>query len=251
MTTTTRSAVVIQHDPHIHLGNLEPLLRARGFRLRIVDPKVSDAAALDPEDGDLLIVLGGHEGAYELDRFPYLRGELKLIRSRIDAELPILGICLGAQLMAGSLGARNYKADTIDYGYRELELTDAGAASPLRHTRGVAMLEWHDDHFELPEEATLLATSAGAPNEAYAIGDFALGVQFHPEVTDEMHDVWTADTESSLHRHGISIDDWRALRDEHNDAMQTASAAIFTEWLDAIERRSDAERLSDAGRRTP
>lgn len=237
-TTVTRTAVVIQHDPHIHLGNLEPLLRGRGYELRVIDARTTDAAALDPQDGDLLVVLGGHEAAYELEKFPYLAGELTLIRSRIDAQLPLLGICLGAQLMAGSLGSRNYRGETPDYGYRELMLTGAGESSPVRHTLGVPMLEWHGDHFDLPKEATLLASSTAYPNEAFAIGDFALGVQFHPEVTDEMHDDWTADTASELRAHGIMIEAWRALRDEHNAAMQVASAAMFTEWLNSVERLS-------------
>ena len=249
--------MVIQHDPSIHLGNLEPLLRGRGYGVRVLDARTTDAAALDPAEGDLLVVLGGHEAAYELEKFPYLAGELRLIRSRIDAELPLLGVCLGAQLMAGSLGARNYRGETADYGYRDLLLTEAGAASPLRHSLGVPMLEWHGDHFDLPTEATLLASSVAYPNEAFSVGDFALGVQFHPEVTDAMHDDWTADTASELRAHGITVEAWRALRDEHNATMQAASAAIFTEWLDAIEQRSGGAQpsgmaqLSDAAQRKP
>src|SRR5690606_35138305 len=73
-------------------------------------------------------------------------------------------------------------------------------------------------------------------NEACAIGDFGLGVQFHPEVTDAMHDVWTADTSSELAREGITVEQWRALRDEHNAAMQHVSVAMVTEWLGAVEQ---------------
>lgn len=236
-TATTRTALVIQHDPHIHLGNLEPLLRERGFRLTVVDSSARDVSTLDPSEPDLLVVLGGHEAAYELDTNPHLRDELRLIRSRIDAKLPLLGICLGAQLMAGSLGARTYRGEKPDYGYRELTLTEAGERSALRHTRGVPMLEWHGDHFDLPAEATLLASSTAYPNEAFAIGDFALGVQFHPEVTDEMHDDWTTDTRSELAREGITVEHWRALRDKHNAAMQNVSAAMFSAWLDDVEQR--------------
>ncbi|HRN30415.1 MAG TPA: gamma-glutamyl-gamma-aminobutyrate hydrolase family protein, partial [Terrimesophilobacter sp.] len=158
-TALTRSALVIQHDPNIHLGNLEPVLRGRGYAITVVDSTVTDVSTLDATAPDVLIVLGGHEAAYELERFPFLKNELRLIRARIDAQRPLLGVCLGAQLMAGAMGARNYRGKKPDYGYRVLTLTDAGESSPLRHARGVPMLEWHGDHFELPEEATLLASS--------------------------------------------------------------------------------------------
>lgn len=233
-----RSALVIQHDPTIHLGNLEPVLRARGYDIHVVDSRATDVSTLTATEPDVLIVLGGHEAAYELEKFPYLKNELRLIRARIDAQRPILGICLGAQLMAGSLGARNYRGESPDYGYRVLTLTEAGISSPLRHALGVPMLEWHGDHFELPGEATLLASSEAYPNEAFALGDFGLAVQFHPEVTDEMHDAWTAHTQSALASEGITVEQWRALRDEHNAAMQVVSIAMFTQWLGDVEKRT-------------
>lgn len=236
--TTTRRVLVVQHDPHIHLGNLEPVLRGRGYDITVVDPTATDVSAIDAASPDVLVVLGGHEAAYELDKFPYLRDELRLIRSRIALRLPLLGICLGAQLMAGALGARNYRGQRPDYGYRKLKLTPAGESSPLSHTRGVPMLEWHGDHFDLPEGATLLASSEAYPNEAFAIGDFALAVQFHPEVTDAMHDDWTSDTQSELAREGITVEQWRALRNEHNGPMQSVSAAMFTAWLSDVEQRT-------------
>ena len=225
---------MLQHEDSINLGNLEPVLRERGYDIRIVDVIVESVSELDPCDGDLLIVLGGDEAAYEIDKYPYLADELKLIRERIDAELPILGICLGAQLMAGALGGRNYRGDKPDLGYQQLTLTEAGKASPLRHAAGVGMLVWNGDHFDLPERATLLASGSAYPNEAFALGSFGLGLQFHPEVTDEMHDAWTQDTRSLLKSEGIPLESWRALRDEHNDAMQAVSRIMFSEWLESL-----------------
>lgn len=229
-----RRAIVLQHHDNITLGNLEPILRERGYDIRIVEATSEDLGELDPADGDLLVVLGGHQAAYETELHPHLAEELRIVRARIEAEKPILGVCLGAQLMAGALGGRNYKGERPDVGYRELELTEAGLASPVRHTAGIGMLEWHGDHFTLPEQATLLASSAAYPNEAFAIGDFALAVQFHPEVTDEMHDAWSEDTASLLASEGIDRGDWRRLRDEHNPPMQDASRAMFGEWLDGL-----------------
>ena len=100
--------------------------------------------------------------------------------------------------MAGALGERVYRGDTMQIGFRRVEPTEAGATSPIRHFDGVPVVEWHGDTFELPEQATLLASSSDYSNEAFAIGDFALAVQFHPEVTDEMHETWVADGYNEL-----------------------------------------------------
>lgn len=225
---------MLQHHDNVTLGNLESVLREHGYGIRIVDATSEDVSGLDPEDGDLVIVLGGHQAAYETELYPYLADELALVRARIEAQKPILGVCLGAQLMAGSLGGRNYQGEKPDLGYQNIEPTEAGLASPIRHVIGVPMLEWHGDHFDLPERATLLAGSAAYPNEAFAIDDFALAIQFHPEVTDEMHDAWTEDTDDLLEREGVNLDEWRRLRDKHNPAMQVASRAMFSEWLDSL-----------------
>lgn len=234
----TRTALVLQHHNHITLGNLEPVLREHNYEIKIVDATSAPFDEHEFEIADLLIVLGGHEGAYETDTHPYLKDELAVIRKRIDAKQPTFGVCLGAQLMAGALGGENYKGEKPDLGYQQLQLTQAGRESVIRHAEGVGMLEWHGDHFTLPEGATVLASSSAYPNEAFAIGDFGLAVQFHPEVTDEMHAQWSEDTDSLLAKEGVSRQEWERQRELHNDAMQVASNRMFSEWLDGLEART-------------
>ena len=230
----TRTAVVLQHDPSIHLGNIEPVLREHGYDLRIVDVTTEDVTAIDPDAADLVVVLGGEMGAYQTDEFPYLKAERDFLRERLDAERPTLGVCLGAQLMAGALGERVYKGDSMQIGFRRVEPTEAGAASPIRHFGGVPVVEWHGDTFELPERATLLASSSDYSNEAFAIGDFALAVQFHPEVTDEMHEQWVAEGYNELDEHALDPDALREDRAAYSSGMQEASRRAFSEWLSQL-----------------
>jgi GMP synthase (glutamine-hydrolysing) len=232
----TRTAVILQHDPSIHLGNIGPVLVEHGYELRIVDASTEDVSAIDPAEADLVVVLGGEMGAYQTDEFPFLQAEKDLLRARLEAERPTLGVCLGAQLMAGALGQRVYRGDTMQIGYRRVEPTEAGVDSPIRHFDGVPVVEWHGDTFELPEQATLLASSSDYSNEAFAIGDYALAVQFHPEVTDEMHETWVADGYNELDELAIDPEALRRDRELHSARMQEASRAAFSEWLSSLER---------------
>ncbi len=230
----TRIAVVLQHDPTIHLGNIEPVLREHGYDLRIVDATAEDLTALNPTEADLVVVLGGEMGAYETDAHPFLLDERVLLRERLEAQRPTLGVCLGAQLMAGALGERVYKGDTKQIGFRPVETTPAGARSPIRHFEGVPVVEWHGDTFELPAEATLLASSSAYSNEAFSIGGFALAVQFHPEVTDEMHERWLLDGYNELSGEELDADALRAERYRFSASMQEASRRAFGEWLEQL-----------------
>ena len=220
-----RTAVVLQHAPSIHLGNIRPVLEEHGYDLLVVDVTTEDVAAIDPADADLVVVLGGEMGAYEVEAYPFLEEEQRLLRERLAAERPTLGVCLGAQLMARSLGERVYPGGTPAIGYRAVEPTPAGADSPIRHFAGVRVAQWHGDTFELPEGATLLASSADYRNEAFAIGSHALAVQFHPELTPEMLDEWIAESAGELAQHAVDPEALRREREQYSARMQEASRA--------------------------
>ncbi|MFF1877038.1 glutamine amidotransferase [Leifsonia sp. NPDC058230] len=237
-----RTALVLQHDPSIHLGNIGPVLREHGYDVRVVDVAVEDVATIDPSEPDLVVVLGGEMGAYETDEFPFLAAEQSLLQQRIREERPTLGVCLGAQLIAGALGERVYKGDTMQIGYRRVQTTEAGAGSPIRHFDGVPVVEWHGDTFELPATATLLASSSDYSNEAFAIGRFTLAVQFHPEVTDQMHEQWVAEGYNELAEHALDADALRADRERYSAAMQDASQRAFSEWLSQLPSPEPRER---------
>jgi GMP synthase (glutamine-hydrolysing) len=236
----SRTALVLRHDAKIHLGNLEPVLREHGYELTMVDTELGDLSALDPAEADLVVVLGGEMGVYEADQYPSLRDEIELLRRRLAAERPVFGVCLGAQLMASALGSSVYRGPTNEIGYRSVEPTDAGAASPVRHVSGVPVFQWHSDTFDLPAGVTRLAGSPQYGNEAFGIGNWALAVQFHPEVTDEMHEDWLASSAGEVSAEGLDLTSLRQERERYSKRMQEASRRMFSEWLDGLDPQRTA-----------
>lgn len=109
--SSDKTALVLQHQPRIHLGNLAPVLDEHGYDVQIVAAMSDDLTGADPVAADVVIVLGETMGAYQGDEYPFIADELALIRARLDAERAIFGVCLGAQLMAGALGARVYAGE--------------------------------------------------------------------------------------------------------------------------------------------
>ena len=226
------TALVLQHIDIAHLGNLEKVLIDRGYDIRYLD-----ATAVAPKDlpePDLLVVLGGNMGVYEKDAHPFLVGELSYLRDRLAAKRPILGICLGAQLIAEALGETVRRGTTIEIGFREVTPTEAGLDSPLRHVVGVPMMQWHGDTFGLPKGAIRLASSGAYSNEAFALGNHVLAVQFHPELTADMYENWIVDGLDELEVLEIEADDLRRDALANGPAMQAASIAMFSEWLEAL-----------------
>ncbi|MBX0301929.1 glutamine amidotransferase [Cryobacterium sp. 1639] len=243
--TASRVALVLRHAPEIHLGNLEQVLVEHGYTVRYVDTLgAAGVSGIDPAEAELLVVLGGEMGVYESESFPVLTDEIALIADRLEAKRPVFGVCLGAQLMASALGSTVYRGPSNEIGYRLVEPTEAGQAGPLRHVAGIPMMQWHSDTFDLPAGTTRLAGSAAYGNEAFAIGEWALAVQFHPEVTAQMHETWLASSDAEVRAEGLDPDALRRDRELHSGAMQHASRALFSEWLAALPGAAAGPRKS-------
>jgi len=139
-----------------------------------------------------LIVLGGPMGAGDDEAFPNLPRERKLLADAVGAGIPVLGICLGAQLLAAALGARVAKGPWEEIGFGPVTLTDEGSRDPIlgQGSRSLPVFHYHGDAFELPKGAVLLAGSPSYPNQAYRFGDRVYGFQFHVEVDRDLLDAW-------------------------------------------------------------
>lgn len=172
-------ALVVEHAEHEGPGLVGAALADGGVGVELVRRWAGDA--LPSRDGagyDLVLVLGGAMSANEA----WLDDEAALLAAATRAGRLTVGICLGAQLLARGLGARVYPGENPEIGIFPITLTDAGRAEPLvAALDGAPVFHWHHDTFTLPSGATLLASSARYPHQAYRVGARGFGVQFHPE----------------------------------------------------------------------
>src|SRR6185312_10004678 len=182
-------AVVFSHLPFEDLGTLEPRLTERGFQIDTVDVTTARFPLPQAEACDLLLVLGGPIGVYDAHDYPFLTAELDVIRRRLAARQAVLGICLGAQLMAAALGSHVYPGPSgPEIGWSAIQAPASCAPpewfKPLLDS-GLQVFHWHGDTFDIPSGASHLAETQKYKNQAFTYGNFALGLQFHPEITAE------------------------------------------------------------------
>jgi len=226
------STVALRHVPFENLGLLEPLLAQRGHAVSYVDVPVDGLERVDPRAPDLLVVLGGPIGVYENDDYPFIDAEVALIEKRLGMDMPVLGICLGSQLMAKALGARVYASGVKEIGWAPIELTDDGRAACLRRLENTAVLHWHGDTFDLPAGAKRLASTSACANQAFSYGTSALALQFHAETAGVAVEGWLVGHTGEIARTpGISVKTLRADTARCTPAVERAGTACFAEWL--------------------
>lgn len=198
--------VALRHVPFEDLGLFEPVLKQRGYEVEYVQAGPHALSEQDWVDADLVVVLGGPIGVADLDDYPWLGDEIAGIRQRLSCRRPLLGLCLGAQLMAAALGARVAPLPTKEIGWAPVLLTAAAASSPLRHLAGLEMLHWHGDALDLPQGARLLASTPMTPHQAFSIGGFGLALQFHAEVDASKIEAWLIGHAAELRAAAVSGD---------------------------------------------
>lgn len=184
--------LVCQHVAYEILGTLNPLFKSAGFRIRYVNFGRHPHAepSLDGYRG--LVLLGGPMNVDEVDRHPHLDTEVRLVQEAIERGIPILGICLGAQLIAKALGGRVEPNCEKEIGWYDLNVTREAKSDPLlsHFSDTEKIFQWHGDTFEIPRGALHLATSSACANQAFRYGDNVYGFQFHLEVDEPMIHRW-------------------------------------------------------------
>lgn len=230
----SKICLAVRHVAFEDLGLLGPLVSARGYDIRYHD------AGLQPIDADTLIapdlaiVLGGPIGVYERDAYPFIAGEIAAVAARMHANRPILGICLGAQMMAAALGARVAPGPVKEIGYAPLSLSAAGRVSVLAPLGDLPVLHWHGDNCDLPDGCVGLASTAHCPVQAFVRNPTQLALQFHLETEPARFESWLVGHTVELGKAGIDPRDLRRQAQKAGPALRDVGSAVFAAWLDLL-----------------
>jgi GMP synthase-like glutamine amidotransferase len=176
---------IVENTPVTHHGQVGVALNEAGLMIEVFRPR-ADGRLPDPGGPHAgLVVLGGEQSARDDADYPYLPELARRMRAEAEAGRPVLGICLGAQLLARGAGAANRLGAAPEFGWQEVELTAAGRADPVLSAAGPRFpsFQWHSDTFDLPPGAVHLARGAAVPMQAFRFGSRAWGVQFHFEMS--------------------------------------------------------------------
>lgn len=253
--------------PFEDLGLLAPLLERRGHRIRYLDlpasgvgtpgtaPREETVSLPEVESADLVVILGGPIGVYDTGAYPFLEPEITSVARRIEAGGPTLGICLGAQIISAALGARVYPGGRKEIGWAPVELTEAGSRSVLgpigraaaggdEAPRGLPVLHWHGDTFDLPSGAELLASTDLYQNQAFSYpgapatarsSPHVLALQFHLEATAEGLESWYVGHAVEIAATpGVEVPSLREAGIEHSATLLPRASKVFGDWLDLL-----------------
>jgi len=193
------SVLIIKHVDMEGPGLIEDYLKQEKIPYQILN--LNTGVRFPKLDGFThIVILGGPMNVYEEDRYPFLKNEDLFIKEAIQRGKSVLGICLGAQLIAKALGAKVFKAPLKEIGWYDVSLTEDGSKDSLfsHLPKTLSVFQWHEDTFEIPNAGKLIATSSLVPHQAFRYGERVYGLQFHLEVTEEMIKEWLKTYEEEL-----------------------------------------------------
>ncbi|QGM44266.1 glutamine amidotransferase [Methylocystis heyeri] len=230
-----RKTLAITHVAFEDLGTLGLELERAGAQIEFLDASTSDLRSVDPLDAELMVVLGGPIGVYEAEAYPFIEDEIGLLRTRLAARRPTLGICLGAQLIAAAAGARVFPgACGKELGWAPLTAgRDAERYPAFARLLADApsFLHWHGDTFEAPEGSMHLAQTSRYPNQAFALEHYALGLQFHPEVTADSLERWYVGHACELANAKIDVVELRRQGRLWAPKLESAARLFWRSWI--------------------
>jgi GMP synthase (glutamine-hydrolysing) len=233
-----RNVIVLQHAESEGPGTLSDALAAPKLPVRVVRGDLGERIPSDLSSAAALIVMGGPMGVYEHTKYPFLRDELRLVEAAVKAHLPVVGICLGSQLLATALGANVRQGSRKEIGWYSVHLEPAASADTL-FTDAPNRFEgfhWHGDIFDLPYGAIRLAHSDLTECQAFRYGS-AHGILFHMEVTQASIAGMVQAFPAELAQAGESTESLASGTNRHLERLQSIGATVFRRWVDTIQIR--------------
>jgi GMP synthase (glutamine-hydrolysing) len=233
--------LVFQHVPYEPLGTLDPLLKAAGFRIRYVNFARKPDAEVELDRYAALIVLGGPMSAEDTANYPNLGREIDYLKRAADSDMSVLGICLGAQLLARALGGRVHRQAAPEIGWHDVVLSDHGRSDAVlsSFTSREAVFQWHEDAIELPSGIEPLASSEDCDVQAFTAGEHVYGFQFHLEVNEPLVQRWlrVPDNRRMLGKYAARVRP-EAVVDETRRriaGLEALSERTFSRWIERFE----------------
>ena len=227
---------VLQHHPVENLGSIAEALEGAALAWQYVRTFEGQPVPKDMKGAGGLILMGGPQGVYEADQHPYLKDEMRFIESALKEDRPVLGVCLGSQLLAAALGAKVYKGERREIGWHPVRLS--AEAKNDRLLKGAPeqfmAFHWHGDIFDLPRDSTTLASSEMTPIQAFRHGDKTYGFLCHLEVTENSVRSMVREFTDEA-RHAALRADILGGIEKNSEPLSEIAATVFGRWASPIQ----------------
>ena len=238
MTTTKPHVLVLQHADPEHPGLIADAVQEIGGLLEIVRCDLGQPVPESLDDYDGLIIMGGPQSVYEEDRFPYLRDEKRLARQAIDNNIPLIGVCLGSQIIADVLGSEVLPSGGVEIGWKPVTRSREAAADPVLSALPDAFtpLHWHGDVYDLPDGAILIGSSEMTPCQGFIYGETTYALLFHLEMTEPQIMDMARLFPEDIHRGGLDPSELLSETAARAAALEPYATEVFTRWATLLTR---------------
>lgn len=238
MSDSIPRVLALQHADPEHPGLIADAVHGIGGTLETVRGDLGQTAPSSLEGYSGLIIMGGPQSVYEEDTFPYLRDEKRLVRQAIDNNIPLIGVCLGSQIIADVFGAEVHPSGGVEIGWKDVtrsaEITDDPVLSPLPQT--FTPLHWHGDVYDLPDGATSIGSSEMTPVQGFTYGETTYALLFHLEMTGQQITEMATLFPDDVRRGALQPETLLSETPAHTAALKPIASEIFTRWAKLITR---------------